>query len=232
MMKLVSLESLSTAPSMFGATAFSPASIPTIALYLRADKGVTHVAGVVSEWADQSGNGRHAGQTLEAKKPAYVTENGKPMLLFDGVDDFLLSSVSLGTTSTVFVVIKLAAFNCIPLGGDTGDYALYVYTTTMLMAAGGNQVSASHGMTAGQTVILGVSRDNTSVQFWKNGIKLGSVQTLAANATLNLTRIGQYGSGVYTVNGYIGDVIMYQATLSDSQIGSVFSWLNGRYGAY
>jgi hypothetical protein len=77
--------------------------------------------GFITEWYDQSGNGKNATQTLALNQPqivssgSVITENGKPAVDFDGIDDFLSipSSTSYfnflhdGTISAVIGVAKL-----------------------------------------------------------------------------------------------------------------------------
>lgn len=65
----------------------------------------------VSRWLDQSGNGAHATQTVDAKKPLYVTDgdtpfNNKAYLKFDGVDDFLQGIPPPHSELTLFFVYK------------------------------------------------------------------------------------------------------------------------------
>jgi hypothetical protein len=74
----------------------------------RADMGITLVSGVVSAWADQSGNGNHLTQTTAAHRPSYTAShadwNGRPAVSLDGVDDHLRSAaVSLGAFTIVLV---------------------------------------------------------------------------------------------------------------------------------
>lgn len=77
----------------------------------RADAGVT--GDPVSDWADQSGNGRTVSQGTAASRPDLVPagQNGLPVLRFDGVDDRLRSTaaglVALDN-STVFAVFKIS----------------------------------------------------------------------------------------------------------------------------
>ena len=57
-------------------------------------------SGFVQTWYDQSGNGKHATQTVTGSQPlivssgSLITENGKPAVQFDGIDDqFSLNTV-------------------------------------------------------------------------------------------------------------------------------------------
>jgi len=61
--------------------------------------------GFVTTWYDQSGNGYNATQTAAANQPqivsagSVITENGKPAIDFDGIDDFLESVVNYTITA-------------------------------------------------------------------------------------------------------------------------------------
>ena len=65
-----------------------PLTIPGCKLWLRGDLGLTQADGVVSGWADQSGNDNHASQESIGNRPAFVAEDayfaGHPAVAFDG----------------------------------------------------------------------------------------------------------------------------------------------------
>jgi hypothetical protein len=71
--------------------ASSQVSRKGLALWVRADQGVTLSGSAVSAWADCSGNDRHAVQSVPAQQPIFVPDavQGHPALRFDGVDDCL-----------------------------------------------------------------------------------------------------------------------------------------------
>src|SRR5690349_13924427 len=63
-----------------------------LALWVKADAGVvTNSSGAVTLWEDQSPNGLDAVPPEDAKAPKLVLNavNNKPVIRFDGVDDFL-----------------------------------------------------------------------------------------------------------------------------------------------
>ena len=78
---------------------WTPANIAT-ALWLDANDAstITLNGSTVSQWNDKSGNERHAAQATAANQPTYTANglNGKPVLTFDGLNDFLTA----GTTSS------------------------------------------------------------------------------------------------------------------------------------
>ena len=71
--------------------------------------------GEIVIWYDQSGNGRHAVSTTAARRPRIVsngaieTQNGRPTLLFDGVNDyFVMTSPLNSNNATINAVSKLS----------------------------------------------------------------------------------------------------------------------------
>jgi hypothetical protein len=65
----------------------------------------------VATWSDLSGNGNHATQATASKKPTYKTSivNGRPVVRFDGVDDWLgctLAGVSGNASRTAIVAFR------------------------------------------------------------------------------------------------------------------------------
>src|SRR5437899_1363127 len=113
---------LSFLASSLAASWIIPASAQTLTvtnglqLWLKADAGVTATAGKVTAWADQSGHGNNAAQTMADMSPLLVNDaiNGKPVLRFDGVDDFLevadSDSVSITGDITTFFLVKFDDF--------------------------------------------------------------------------------------------------------------------------
>jgi len=89
---------------------------PTPALLLQADKATADVDGNVTTWADQSGNANDATQSDVSMAPKLVANiiNGKPVVRFDGSNDFLdvASSDSLNLTGDVsaFFVVRFDDF--------------------------------------------------------------------------------------------------------------------------
>ena len=61
-------------------TPFSPSSIAGLKLWLRADVGVTQSGGVVSAWADQSGQGNNFAQSTGVLQPPFNSSSigGRP----------------------------------------------------------------------------------------------------------------------------------------------------------
>src|SRR5687767_14514364 len=86
-------------------------------LWLRADAGVTtNASGAVTQWTDQTTNANNAVQGTDTAAPLLVNSalNNKPVLRFDGLDDFLdvadSDSLSITGDMSSFFVVRFADF--------------------------------------------------------------------------------------------------------------------------
>ncbi len=84
----------------------TPDAIDGLVMWLDAEQGITTDTGV-SVWADQSGSGNDATQTTGTEQPTQVAGvlNGKPVIRFDGTDDWM-SFPEISDIRSVFWVIK------------------------------------------------------------------------------------------------------------------------------
>ena len=74
------------------------------AAWFRYGVGITSALGVVSQWDDVSGNGRHLKQATGTNQPALQADNS---ILFDGVDNFLkCDAFTLAQPETVYILGK------------------------------------------------------------------------------------------------------------------------------
>jgi len=91
-------------------TIFSPSDIG-VSTWYKADYGVQLDGnGFIYQWDDASGNGNHAVQSNTSFRPVLVSSvpeiNSKPLIRFDGANDYLLFSTYLTSVETIFWVIK------------------------------------------------------------------------------------------------------------------------------
>lgn len=130
----------------FGGKRWTPKRLGSaLAAWYRSDMGVTIATGV-SAWADQSGNGRLLLQGVSGAQPALVagaTPNGKPVLRFDGADDFMRTA-GFGPVAQPYTVVlcakytKSAGADYLFDGGSNQYGTLYYFSTpdTVQMFAG------------------------------------------------------------------------------------------------
>ena len=86
-------------PVVGGGGLWTPADIATDLWLDAADAStITLDSGAVSQWADKSGNSRHATQGTSSARPtvAPAALNGLNVLTFDGINDFLSLGTALG----------------------------------------------------------------------------------------------------------------------------------------
>lgn len=84
--------------------AVTPQELPGLQLWLKSDTELTYDVDGVSNWADQSGQDNHAVQSDSARRPALVAHGlgRKPVLRFDGTDDYLaIENLSYGTSGAI-----------------------------------------------------------------------------------------------------------------------------------
>lgn len=202
--------------------------------------------GFVTTWYDQSGNGKNAFQATAISQPAIVTsgtlitENGKPAILFDGINDSLETSgyiVELSKNNvTVFGVGKFAgpydlveadvidpySSNFIFSGpASSSGVILWVNTTTLGVR---DQLAQS---------LMGFIYDGVNFQTYKNGALSGA----AGPATVNL-EVGNkavFGSRVDQTrdfsNSALQEIIIYHSDKSDNRT-AIESDINAYYGIY
>lgn len=83
----------------------SPLALPNLAAWFQFNTGITDAGGgLASQWADQSGNGRHLKQATSTNQP---TINVDGSILFDGLDNFMkCDAFTLNQPWTAYLLIK------------------------------------------------------------------------------------------------------------------------------
>lgn len=222
-----------------------------LALWLRADQGITQSGGTVLVWADRSGNNRHAVQRRSVQQPAFVPSavHGLPALRFDGVDDCL--SFPCPVTGLGGMTIFLAASAFEERTGGTfraGHAALYwreledhgtvlvaPYPQTVRFGFGTGQPFAAIGYTRPEPV----GRQYSVTTALKNGAE----QLLLVNGREchrlsdrrpqigKCEEVGQIGRGEGDTYfpGEISEILVYARALAPGERQAVEQYLMGKY---
>jgi autotransporter-associated beta strand protein len=223
-------------------------------LWLDGTRGVTTSGGLVTEWADQSGNGRNA---TPGTAPTVGNINGVPAISFDGASQGLnidASGLLTGTNESVFVVAQNENFTnavgmllCEALNGNASAGVLcFASGAAPSLGLQKNQPNWDEVMSA-QT--FGLSP--TLCEMVRSGTNAGQTQlyldtTLdsASNAVSALT-VGDHLNVGYQYDwghpqrwfaGQIGEVLVYPRALSTADRQTVenylsYKWLgSGLYG--
>lgn len=160
--------------------------------------------GLVSNWPDKSGNGKHMTQTTESKMPY----SDGVSVLTDGVDDELVVDLTylVGTTYWQFCVVThevayqymLTSLNNV----DRGLAQQYVRTTGCYWShnSSGTDINYTTLLPAkeiGDTSILCFDYSSNTMRFWMDGVQRASLGTSKYLTSLNSGRLGRRASSPY-----------------------------------
>ncbi|HEX7862192.1 MAG TPA: Ig-like domain-containing protein [Verrucomicrobiae bacterium] len=222
-------------------------------LWLRADTGVTtNATGAVSQWQDQSGNNNHALQTDDTRQPRVIANalNAKPVLRFDGTDDFLnvTTSPSLDIPGDIasFAVIRVddyANYNSIwgKTAGANGNipaptdfYLIQGNGFPQLYRGDGSafgNVQAERAVRANSYVVLGFRQAGTEITHYLNGNINGTGEITATpfDAGTDL-KIGTREDLFTKLKGDMAELLIYNEALTEAQVNTAMNYLRTKYG--
>jgi len=233
-----------------GSSAFSPASIAGLQLWLDASQIVGLNDGdAVGTWSDLSGNGNDATQATASKKPTFQTneQNGKPGVQGDGVDDVLDFASSVVPTSnfTIYFVAKLTSgantvrwmgnanggssdgFIMISLAGEAMKYWILRRS-----AGGGADITLAGTQAVGTTYCNTLTLSGSGSTGYVNGVSDG---------TSACTQIGSSGNNLQLFNDgastgasfaplLIFEVLVYNTAHDAGQRSLVHGYLQAKWG--
>jgi alpha-tubulin suppressor-like RCC1 family protein len=218
-----------------------------------ADRGVIASSGKVSSWADQSGFGNAALQGTSSKQPLLLSNqiNGKPVIKFDGTNDYLMAVSPTWTNSdySYFVVWKkdanavvaghspLARANSLTSPGS--HFQLWNTNGTSVLNADAlgtdsDAVSTSTYATPSPYISVGVTRKNNTskgTKLYVNGSLQGESSITATNTAVGTTGYEFYIGALGTAYGNlsVAEILVYDKSLSDPDRQSVESYLSQKY---
>ena len=244
---------LTTSPVTSGFYGIFPYVPPTsgLALWLRADTGVTTSGSAVSAWNDLSGADYNVSQSNATLQPTLVSNaiDGMPALSFTGCDELentntLTNLLPAGSARTVFVVGKA---NASGVGGTLltfthsavedilccWDYSgsFYIYYDGM----GDDGLISTSAMTTIESPFIATYRDTGTgslIQCYLNGVGQtvtnGIVSEETGTAGLTIGNRDDWPTGA-PWNGDIAEVLVYNTNLSDIARQQVEAYLRERY---
>lgn len=211
---------------------FSPLDVPNLAIWLKADVLSLTNGDVVPSWTDSSGNGRPAVQATSARQPTFraAVLNGKPVVRFDGVDDFLRTvTFPLVQPNTTFIVCKWAATTSLKAAHDgyTNSKAVVDFESGAIRLYAGTAVRFSTASTAWR--LLNVTWNGPATVARAEG---GAGVTLnPGTGAMNGLTLGSQGMGSA---GYaaidIAEVIEFSRQLTADELNRVGNYLAAKYG--
>jgi hypothetical protein len=230
------LRLIGRALSLTGSGAASP-PMTGLKLWVRADVDTWQDAGFttaasadsdpVAGWKDQSGNANHVTQATSTKRPLLKLniQNGLPALLFDGVDDYLINtSFTQNQPDMIFVVGRsLDGFGRF-VDGQSTEQMVGNFGGGNLILYAGTVLSDGAMITVWQAISAIFNGANSFI--YQNGSQVANGD--AGASPLSQLSIG-IGAGLANpLNGYVGEVLVYDST-SDRQ--NVENYLNRWFAA-
>lgn len=201
--------------------------------------------GFVATWYDQSGNGKNATQTTAVSQPkivnagALITENGKPAIVFDGVNDSLI-------TNGYIVELSQNSASVFSAGKFSGSYDLVEsdvstpYSSNFILSgpSGGTEIlwvnATSFGIKdAVNQSSMGFIYNGVNFQAYLNGATSGAAGPATVNPEVgNRTVIG--ASADFATNfstSTLQEIIIYRSDESANRSAIELN-INQHYGIY
>jgi hypothetical protein len=202
-------------------------------IWLKADAGVTKDgSNLVSQWADQSGGGRHASQSTSGSKPLWVNNviNGKPLLRFDGSADYMsFGAVTSGwSAATVLIVSKISAEQEGTLLGNTSSSTsgLYLQRRSGFGRYGNWSTTYDrYPMQVGTYYLSGYQNTGATERVYRNGLLTDERNTNRSPGSAGVFYLGVSALNEYW-NGDIAEILVYNRALSEFELAAVHkNWL-------
>lgn len=242
LLKTAGCEAVRLAGSSVGRDAPTLYGTPT--LWLKADAGITYNGSdLVENWADQSGNGYDFTQSTEGNRPTYKRPddgiNGMPSVYFDGVDNFMQTTATLGDlfdvdAKTLFVVVKEEnRDSTYPIFWPSTSGHFAVSTNNTLFRAtntdAGGADTVDSGATGTSASVVAVTHDGATLEISANGETFAS--TASGNSTnTSVTYYLAYDSGSASyMQGHICEIIAYDAVLGTTAIDAIVEYLDSKW---
>jgi len=150
---------------------------------------------------------------------------------FDDVDDRVVhASINFGKTHTLLYWFR--SFNNVKgiVHGGAANYHVAMDETNLYYNAGATELEQAHGGGVNKPIMIGIVRSGTTVQFFLNGIQVGTDQTLDANNNQTLTTLGSYDTPGTFFGGIRLEDIGFTKTFSAQDIRNYYELTRHIYG--
>jgi chitodextrinase len=234
---------LVAAPTALAVVDDSYVSRSGLQLWLRADSLSLANGAAVSQWADQSGHGNTASQTVIAKQPTYTagvagTYKGMPMVHFNsGATQYLSVANATGLNPSQITIIAVARRNtgtgtvmiAAKETGTTG-YSLRFTSATAVNGYINNAQAAPGVIATGSLALIDQTYDQVQNLLYVNGSAgTGNAYAAAIASNTNALTIGSKGSS-NPLNGDIAEMLIYDHALNDEDRKAIEAYVNEKYG--
>lgn len=213
-----------------GTTGLNPVSISGLKVWFDANQLNLADSTLVSTWTDSSGNGNNA-TAAGGNRPTYKVniKNSKPAVQFSGTN--LMTTAAFGAAlsqpSTVFLVGQAAGASTFMDGIIAGSRHLLDFNTgTTVRALAGSGITSNATVAQFNYFTVIFNGASSSLQVNANTAVSGDT---GANTLTGVT-LGANFTPTASLNGYIGEVLIYNALLSAAQITQVQNYIKAKWG--
>ncbi|MBX2908324.1 MAG: T9SS type A sorting domain-containing protein [Chitinophagales bacterium] len=217
---------------------FKVTTIPNLKAWYRADSLITLTGGAVSSWGDASGGGFTALQGTAANRPIPTTVaslNNKPVVRFDGSNDFLLvNTFNQNQPLTVFAIWKVSGTNTTSAntlfdGVDaTNRLTFMAYQGELRAVGGGTALGYAKGIPTNYLLNSILYNGSSQSEIYESGVKKTSSNTIGSNV-LTALNIGRLFNNAGSLNGDIAEMIFYDRALDSIERQQVERYLRNKY---
>jgi hypothetical protein len=240
-----------------GAAAWTPASIAGLKVWLDASQ-ITGLndGDAVATWSDLSGLANDVTQATASQKPTYKTAilNGRAVVRFDGVDDFMETAVNFGTNNSlagdivasVFVVYRKLNVNAgHAYGWGTGatmplkSVGVYDDNSIQQYAFAGNNGLNFNSCASSTWFVREFHKSagaiNTTGETLLNGtsdLRSGSSANTPNVRGSDSFKVGRWTDTSYHLEGDVAELLVYQGTAASSNRAGIRAYLNAKWAVY
>lgn len=227
---------------------FSPRNIAGCSLWLDAadSSTITLSSGAnVSTWNDKSGNAANATASGNGLIYTQSAINSKPAILLPGNSTYAFftgTSISGTLNQAIFIILTtisgITQYSRLLSFGGAGDYNSLGNMVVgwnspggVLIERNGIFLPSTNALVYSSPFITSSVISGTSVLGYINGTNTLTGTTTSTNFTHSQYEIGSYTNGAgYTWYGYVGEVIIYNSAISDTQRQQIESYLAQKWG--
>jgi len=222
-----------------------PSDFADLAVWLRADSGVTFDIPTkrISAWADKSGQGNDVAQSNKPQQPlryGYGGINDKEYIGFDTINDTFISNANspIGTEFTIFEVSKIDSsstsvftYERAGISIDVGLNSIGQFETTVSDGIAVLTKRTGIDNTGGNHIgILKKSNKSINLEYYDS-----SNSILANETNSGFNHSTEFNANTFNVGNYnseVSELIVYNRALSDAEIADVRGYLNLKYKIY
>jgi hypothetical protein len=193
---------------------------------------LTLVSGNVTSWADRSGKGHHATQSVANDHPTYYSGNME--IQFDGVsENLVVSSLDLRSNHTILMVAKtyiVPNSTQVLFCSRNSSNKYLTYNNGSFGVRNSSSGEATSAILADTKNVLVWQQDSVNgVHFYNNAVSVGSDSTTLDSFEPQLIGNRILGSSL-PLNGALYEVIAYDRTLTQAEIFNLSSMLVRKWG--